>query len=76
MSMKTFIIRYPVVTYHNVTVVRDENITEDDLLDGITREELEEGESDTDCAWDTLKDAWREMNGEVFDEEYNYMFDD
>ena len=63
---KTFVVRYPVTTYYAVEVERDDNITENELLESITREELMKGEAQEDCAWDTLKDAWRECEGECY----------
>ena len=63
---KTFVVRYPVVTYHAVEVTRPSDITEDELLQSITREELVSGEVQDDCAWDTLKMAWRDCDAEVF----------
>lgn len=72
--MKTFIVRYPVVTYCAVEVERDENITEEELLASITRDDLAAGESQDDCAWDSLKAAWREADAEcyVYDEDDCY----
>ena len=64
--MKTFIVRYPVTTYYAVEVERPEGITEEELLASVTREELTSGEPQEDCAWDTLKEAWRDCDGEVF----------
>ena len=63
---KTFLVRYPVTTYHAVEVERDTNISEEDLLKSITRTELTAGERQDDCAWDSLKSSWREGDAEVF----------
>ena len=66
MTTKTFIVRYPVVTYHAVEVERDATISEQALLESITRQDLVEGEAQNDCGWDSLKSSWREGDAEVF----------
>ena len=75
---KTFIVRYPVTTYYAVKVVRDADITEEALLQSVTREEITHGESEDDCAWDSIKNEWRECNAEVMMEDedgcYDYAF--
>ena len=60
-NTRTYRIQYPVTTYYEVCVVRDVDITEDDLLKSVTRTELANGEEIGD-AWDALKDAARECN--------------
>ena len=65
-STKTFVVRYEVTTYHAVEVERPENITEEDLLSSITRDELMSGEVQNDCAWDSLKSSWRDGNAAVY----------
>ena len=68
---KKFIVRYPVTTYYFVEVERAENITEEDLLNSITRDELTKGEAQNDCGWDSIKSAWRDGDAEtyVYDED-------
>jgi hypothetical protein len=55
---KTFSIFYRVVSDYIVEVERDANITEDELLKSITKDELLTGEESG--GWDGLKHAWRE----------------
>lgn len=65
-TKKTFIVRYPVTTYHVVEVERDADISEDALLSSITRKELGEGEHQDDCGWDSVKTSWRDKEAEVY----------
>ena len=65
-TKKTFIVRYPVVTYHAVEVERDANITEEELLDSISKSDLMAGEAQDDCAWDSIKSAWREGEADIY----------
>ena len=68
---KTFIVRYPVTTYIDVEVERPSHITREELLSSIDRDELVNGLEQNDCAWDSLKSAWREgYTDGIFDEEY------
>jgi hypothetical protein len=55
---KTFYVSYRVVSYFGVYVERDANITQEELIKSITKDELFTGEADGE--WDGLKDAWRE----------------
>ena len=76
MANKTFIVRYPVTTYVAVEVERDENITQEALLDSVTRQDLVNGETQDDCAWDTLKDSWREGIAEVYTYDAEGLYED
>ena len=60
MAKKTFIVRYPVVTYYAVEVEREEGTSVKDITESITRAELVTGEAQDDCAWDSIKEAWRD----------------
>ena len=74
-ATKKFIVRYPVTIYCDVEVERPETITEEDLLKSITRDELGSGSTSDDCAWDSLKDRWRDKDIEavyVYDEDDCY----
>lgn len=74
-ATKKFIVRYPVTIYCDVAVERPENITEEELLKSITRNELADGDIQDDCAWDSLKDRWRDQDHEAvytFDEDDLY----
>ena len=62
---KTFIVRYPVTSYHEVEVERDANITEEALLESVTRDDLMRGDTDDSGAWDSLKSSWRDSDAEV-----------
>ena len=77
-TKKTFIVRYPVTTYHAVEVERDTDISEEALLESITRKELGEGEHQDDCGWDSVKTSWRDKEAEVYvyDEEDCYELAD
>jgi hypothetical protein len=55
---KQFYISYCVVSSFGLYVERDANITKEELLESITRDDLHTGEADGE--WDGLKDAWRE----------------
>ena len=69
---KTFIIRYPVSTYHEVCVERPADISEEELLGSISRQDLTNGMHCDDDAWDSVKDAWREGKADyICDEEYD-----
>ena len=62
-----FTIRYELKSYWYVTVDRDPNITEEDLLASIDKDELLSGEENSDSAWDELKDAWANAGvGELY----------
>ena len=63
---KTFIVRYPVTTYVAVEVERDANISEEELLRSISRDDLSKGETQDDCAWDSLKSSWRDADAVVY----------
>ena len=63
---KTFIVQYPVTTYHAVEVERPVDITEEELLKSITRDELMSGEEQNDCGWDSLKSNWRNKVADVY----------
>ena len=68
-NTRTYRIQYPVTIYIEVSVVRPVDISEKDLLESVTRQELANGEDISD-AWDGLKDAWREGNVSlILDEE-------
>ena len=74
-ATKKFIVRYCVTTYQDVEVERPETITQEELLNSITRTELASGSSQDDCAWDSLKDRWRDGDAEavyVYDEDDCY----
>ena len=68
-NTRTYRIQYPVTCYIEVAVDRPLDISEKDLLESVTRDELANGEDVSD-AWDSLKDAWRESNVSlILDEE-------
>jgi hypothetical protein len=68
---KTFIVRYPITAYVDVSVDHPSDISKEDLLSGISRDELVLGVSENDGAWDSLKSAWRDAaTCEIYDEEY------
>ena len=70
---KTFIVRYLVTTIHSVAVERPADITEEDLRDSITGEEVSEG--DCEVGWDDVKEAWRQDNVDaIYDKDYNKAF--
>ena len=76
-TTKEFIIRYETTTYTYVSVERDANITEKELLDSITRTELDAGSYEDDGVWDQLKEAWRSAEPGMFsitDDDYNEQF--
>ena len=58
-STTTFQIYYPVTTYEIVEVERPSDISRDELLASVSREDLEDSiHENGGCAWDSLKDAW------------------
>ena len=63
---KTFVVRYAITDYVAVEVERDADISEEALLKSISKDDLVSGEHQTDGAWDSLKDAWRSQDAEVF----------
>ena len=70
---KEFILCYKVPCYTRVTVTRPANITEQELIDSITRDEM------ADCeefgSWDDLKEAWRDQSVvEIMDSNYDTVF--
>ena len=68
---KTFIIRYPISSFHEVCVERPSDISEDELLGSISRQDLINGSQFDGGVWDSLKDAWREGNADyICDEDY------
>ncbi len=68
---KTFIVRYPVTTYIDVEVQRPSDITEEELLNIIDKDELVNGVENDEGGWDSLKSAWRDGSPDVIlDEDY------
>ena len=74
---KEFSIIYPVTSYVRVTVTRDANISEEDLLASISKDDLVNGSYDDDGVWDDLKEVWRSATpGElsIQDENWDEVF--
>lgn len=64
---KTFVIQYPVTSYTQVTIERSSDISEEDLLKSVTKDDLVSGYHDQENSWDSLKDSWREsVPGDLF----------
>ena len=73
---KTFTIRYIVTGYYDVEVERPADITKEELLNSVDRDELMSGEENSDSAWDNLKAAWREGDADIYDEDWDLLFED
>jgi hypothetical protein len=76
---KKFTIHYPVTTIHQVTIERAEDITEEELLQSVTRDDLVGGHPDHSGIWDSIKDSWRNSEpGDCYisDDEGEQLFDD
>ena len=70
---KTFIVRYAVTTINEISVERPVDITEEELRESITKDDLFEG--DCEVTWDDVKDAWVNDNvAAIYDEDYNKAF--
>ena len=73
---QVFNITYTYTAYHSVSVERPSDISEEELLSSITRDELASG-SDSGDAWSSLKDSWRESQPgqlDITDEEMEPLF--
>ena len=69
-NTRIYRIEYPVTSYYQVTVERPVDITEEELLASVTRDDLANGEDVSD-GWDMLKDAAREGNYScILDEDF------
>ena len=74
---KKFTINYPMTVYVVVEVERPANITEEDLLASITKDDLANAPVNDSNSWDSLKEEWRSAGaGELYihDEEYNDIY--
>ena len=74
---KTFTIHYPVTLYTLVSVERDANISEEELLASISKDDLVNGSEDDDGAWEDLKCVWRDATpGDltITDEDGDYVY--
>ena len=70
-TSKTFIVRYPVTTYIDVEVERPSDISREELLTSISKDDLINGDTIDEGAWDSLKSAWREGYADwICDEDY------
>ena len=74
MTTKTFILRYPISVTYSIQVERDENISLEDLLSSVTKEDLLDG-SVSDVEWGDVKDLTSCTMEQVSiqDEEGNYL---
>ena len=65
---RTYQVSFLVHTYHDVYVERPVDITEDELLASISRDDMANGEPSG--GWDEVKEAWREKRVSlILDEE-------
>ena len=68
-NTRVYHVSYVVDAYHDVYVERPVDITEDELLASITRDDLANGEP-AGHGWDEVKDAWRKKAvSHILDEE-------
>ena len=75
---QVFNITYTYTAYYSVSVERPSGITEQELLNSITRDELTSG-SDSGDAWSNLKEEWRAAEPgdlDISDEEGEPLFQD
>ena len=67
---QTFVVPYRMTVYNNVRVIRPVNITREDLLLSIDKDDIVNG--DCEVSWDDVKDAWRDNAvAEIYNEEYD-----
>ncbi len=70
---KTFTVSYRVVSYYDIQVERPADITEEDLIASINRDDLSDGEETG--GWDGLKEAWRNSDVSlILDEDGEQVF--
>lgn len=67
---QTFVVAYRMTVYNYVHVERPVNISREDLLLSIDKDDIVNG--DCDVSWDDVKDAWREnaVSG-IYNKEYD-----
>ena len=67
---QTFVVAYRMEVYNYVRVVRPVDITRDDLLLSIDKDDIANGECET--TWDDVKSAWRnnDISG-IYNEEFD-----
>jgi hypothetical protein len=71
---KTFVVSYRIVSTHQVTVTRPADITEDELIESITSDDIANGEPM--MGWDDVKEAWsQETIDGIYDENFELLFD-
>ena len=76
---QTYVIQYPITTYATLRVERDKGISEEDLLDSVTKVELSGSDVERSCIWDSLKDGWRNAEPAdcyITDEDGEELFSD
>jgi hypothetical protein len=74
-ELKTFQVSYRVVSYYDIQVERPANITEEELIASITRDEALGGNGEESGGWDGLKEAWRTQDVSlILDEDGDQAF--
>ena len=70
---QTFMVSYRMVVYNNVRVERPADITEEDLIASISKDDIVNG--DCEVTWDDVKAAWQDNDiSAIYDEDFNEVF--
>ena len=71
--MAQYTVSYAVTCYNDVTVERPDNMSAEEIIDSITRQEMADGQMTAE--WEGCKDAWRTQTVSlIYDQDGNQVY--